>query len=407
MPMSQRMVRVRAVGRYLSPRGDEFVSVEALGGAVLIAAAVGALVWANVSPGTYGDVWGEVVTFGAGRLETSLDVRHWVNDGFMTLFFFVVGLEIKRELVSGELRDPRAAAVPVLAAFGGMVVPALIFTAFNAGTYASRGWGVPIATDIALAVGVLALLGSSVPSPLRLFLLTLAIVDDIGAIVVIALFYSEGVAFEWLGGAVAVVAVVVGLRRFGLASPLAYVLPALALWFCVHESGVHATITGVVLGLLTPALPVRGRPVLTDLERRLHGVSSFGVVPLFALANAGVVLSGDAFSDAASSRLAWGIAAGLLVGKTLGITGASALACRLRLGRLPDDLRLAHVAGAGMLAGIGFTVSLFVANLSFEGALLDQAKVAVLGASVVAGLVGAIVVRAVARTVAAPVEEPA
>ncbi len=391
--MTRRMVRIRAVGRYLSPVGEEFVSLEALSGVVLIVAALAALLWANIDTDSYDTVWTHVVTIGMGPLETSLDLRHWVNDGLMTIFFFVVALEIKRELVVGDLRDPRTAALPVLAACGGMILPALIFLSINTGTGAGHGWGIPIATDIALAMGVLALLGEMVPTKLRLFLLTLAIVDDVGAIVVIVCFYSMDINLAWLGGALAICVLMVTLRRVPVASPLLYVVPAVGLWICIHSSGIHATIAGVLLGLLMPARPVRGRLVLESLERRLHPVSSFLVVPLFALANAGVVLSGDALKDAISSRIAWGIVAGLVVGKTLGIFGATALGCGLRVGRLPDGIRLAHIAGVGILAGIGFTVSLFVANLSYTGAQLDAAKVAIFGASLLAGGVGAIAIR--------------
>jgi NhaA family Na+:H+ antiporter len=333
-----------------------------------------------------------VLTLGIGDASIQLDIQHWINDGLMTVFFFVVGLEIKRELVTGELRDRRAAMVPVVAAIGGMVLPAAIFLAFNAGTDAADGWAVPIATDIALALGVLALLGDAIPRGLRLFLLTLAIADDIGAIVVIALFYAHGVEEAWLAASVGICALLAIMRRF-VTAPVAYVVPAVVLWVCVYESGVHATIAGVALGLLTPAVPIRGRTVLPGIERMLHPVSSFVVVPLFALANAGVVLSRRGIADAFSSRVGWGIIAGLVLGKSLGVFGATAIAVRLRLGRLPGDIRLPAVAGVAVLAGIGFTVSLFVANLSFAGAELDFAKIAVLAASCLAGIGGAVAVR--------------
>jgi NhaA family Na+:H+ antiporter len=390
------MIRIRAIGRYLSPRGDEFVSVEALSGVVLVVAAAAAMVWANVDFASYTDTWTRELTLGAGSVEITLDLRHWINDALMAVFFFVVGMEIKRELVVGELRDRRTAVVPALAAVGGMVVPALIFVACTIGTDAVRGWGVPMATDIALTMAVLAMLGNAMPRSLRLFLLTLAIVDDIGAIIVIAAFYSSGIEWMWLLAAIAVVGIIVVLGR-RVSTPLAYILPALVLWYCVHESGVHATIAGVLLGLLTPAGLVGGHAVLERLEHFLHPVSSFVVVPLFALANAGVVLSRDAMNDAVTSRAAWGIFAGLVAGKTIGIVGATAFATRLRLGRLPAGMRAQDVAGAGVLAGIGFTVSLFIADLSFTGARLDAAKVAVLAASLCAATIGAAVLRANAR----------
>jgi Na+:H+ antiporter, NhaA family len=370
--MTRRVVRVRGIGRFLSPVGEEFVAVEALSGVILLLAAACALVWANVASSSYGDF---------------VEYQGWINDGLMTVFFFVVGLEIKREFVSGELRDPRAALVPVVAAVGGMVVPACIYLAFNAGTGAAEGWGVPIATDIALTVGVLSLLGALVPPALRLFVLTFAIVDDIGAIVVIALFYSHGIAPAWLAGAVGCIVLVLAMNR--MHAPLTlYLVPAVGLWLCVYESGVHATIAGVALAFLVPG---------ERLEAPLHLVSGFLIVPLFALANAGIVLTRDVFGDAITSRVGVGILAGLVVGKTIGVWGATALAVRFRWGRLHETIRLRQVAGGAVLAGIGFTVSLFVANLAFTGETLETAKIAVLTASAVAGVAGAIVV-ALART---------
>jgi Na+:H+ antiporter, NhaA family len=381
-------VRIPVVGRALSPLGSDFVSVEALGGVVLLAATIAALVWANVAGVSYADVWSHDLTIGWGRFAISEDLLHWVNDGLMTVFFFVVGLEIKRELVRGELRSPRTASLPVLAAVGGMVVPALLYAAVNAGGSGSRGWAIPMATDIAFAVVVLAVLGTRVPKPLKLFLLTLAIVDDIGAIVVIAVFYSEGIAFDWLLGALGAVTFILCMQRLRMGHPIVYVLPAVILWVCTLESGVHATIAGVVLGLLTPARPFGGREVIEDLETRLHPWSSFLVIPIFALANAGLNLEPAAMTDALRSPIAWGVVVGLVVGKPLGIMLATALGVRFRLGRLAEGLSFKHVMGAGCVAGIGFTVSLFVADLSFGGALLSEAKTGILVASLVSASTG-------------------
>ncbi len=392
-----RHVRIPVLGRALSPVGSEFVSVEALGGAVLLAATVAAFVWANVASGSYEALWHRHLTVGSGAFTVSEDLRHWVNDGLMTLFFFVVGLEIKREVVCGELRDPRTASLPVLAAFGGMAAPALLYFAVNRGGSGADGWAIPMATDIAFAVVLLTALGSRVPQPLKLFLLTLAIVDDIGAILVIACFYSKDIAPGWLLGAVVVIAVIVTMRRFRLGHPLLYVAPALVLWLCTQQSGVHATIAGVVLGLLTPAHPFGGREVIDGLERRLHPWSSLLVIPVFALANAGVHLDRSALQHAATSRIAWGVVVGLVIGKPLGIVTATVAAARLRLGRLPDGLALRHVVGAGLVAGIGFTVSLFVADLSFQNAALTDAKAGIVAASVTSGAVGAIWLWRIAR----------
>jgi NhaA family Na+:H+ antiporter len=254
-----------------------------------------------------------------------------------------------------------------------------------------------MATDIAFAVGVLALLGARVPSGLKLFLLTLAIVDDIGAIVVIALFYSSGVDALWLLAAVVIVGAVVVMSRLRVDHPLAYVVPGVLLWWCLHEGGVEPTLAGVALGLLTPALPRRGVPVLERLETALHPLSGFVIVPIFALANAGVALTGDAIEHAAASRVTIGIVVGLVVGKFVGIVSASALALRLRIGRLPDGLGLRHLAAVAVLGGIGFTVSLFITDLAFRGEAIDDAKIGVLTASALAAVIGMVVLRIVLR----------
>ena len=362
----------------------DFLRKEAAGGIVLFAAAVVALIWAN-SPagGAYEDLW---------ELEVWLDLRHWVNDGLMALFFFVVALEIKRELVSGELKDPRAAALPVIAAAGGVVLPVLIFVAIEAGGEGARGWAIPAATDIAFAVGLLALLGDRVSAGVRLFLLTIAIVDDIIAIAIIAFVYSGDVSPAWALIAAAAVAAVVGLRTLGVARAIVYVLLALGLWFAVRESGVHATIAGVVLGLLTPA------DRTADIEHRLHPFSAFVVVPLFALANAGVDLGGGVLGDALGSSLTWAVAVALVAGKLLGVSGATFAALRLRAGTLPEGVTRPQVVGVGALAGIGFTVSLFIASLAFDDpALVDAAKVGIFVGSLAGGVLGTILLRTLGR----------
>jgi len=377
--------------------GSEFVSLEAASGIVLLLGAAAALIWANADTAGYASWWGRTLTLGSGDFAITETLVHWVNDALMTIFFFVVGLEIKRELVTGELRDTRRAALPAVAAIGGMVVPALIYVLLNLGGAGLDGWAIPMATDIAFAVGVLAILGARVPSSLKLFLLTLAIVDDIGAILVIALFYSSGVEPLWLLGGIAVVGLVSVMSRLGVDRPLAYVIPGALLWLCLYEAGIEPTLAGVVLGLLTPALPRRGRPVLERLESGLHPVSSFVIVPVFALANAGVVLTGDAIDHALASRVTVGIVVGLVVGKFVGISGATLLALRLRIGRLPDDLGLAHIFGVATLGGIGFTVSLFITDLAFRGQVIDDAKIGVLAASALAAVIGVVVLRIVLR----------
>jgi NhaA family Na+:H+ antiporter len=352
-------------------RLTEFLRTESAGGAVLLGATVVALTLAN-SPWHAGwaDLW-------------SGPAHRWVNDGLMTLFFYVVGLEITRELSDGELRDPRTAALPVVAALGGMVVPALLFTAVAGSTAGGHGWGIPMATDIAFAVGVLALLGPKVPPSLKLFLLALAIVDDLGAILVIAVFYSAGTEPLALLLAAGVAAAVVALRRSGIERLVPYLVLGAALWVTLDASGIHPTIAGVVLAGCTP------RAWRERLEHRLHPLASFVVIPIFALANAGVHVDAGALDAPGAGRLAAGVAIGLVAGKSLGVLGATWLAVRSGLGRLPDEATWTQLAGVATVAGIGFTVSLFVADLAFEDPALEAAaKLGVLGGSVVAAIAG-------------------
>jgi NhaA family Na+:H+ antiporter len=364
----------------------EFLHDEAVGGVALLIGAIAALVWANVSPGGYESFWHT----SADVAGLHLDLRHWINDGLMAVFFFVVGLEIKRELVTGELRDRRAALLPAIAAAGGVAVPALLFLAITAGSGQTAGWALPAATDIAFAIGVLALLGDRVPAGAKLFLLTIAIVDDIAAIAIIAVVYTDTIAVGWLLAASATFALVAAMRLAGVPWVMAYVVVGIGAWVALHESGVHATIAGVALGLMTPATPVGGREVLVELEHRLHPISALAIVPLFALANAGVPLGGGVIGDALSSRLAWAVVVGLVIGKTLGIAGGTFLGLRGGWGRLPDGVAHAHVWGLAMLGGIGFTVSLFIAQLAYDDpAAIATAKIGILAASVIAALLGA------------------
>jgi Na+:H+ antiporter, NhaA family len=412
--------------RLIRPLVD-FLHTEAAGGVALVVATIAALLWAN-SPwdASYNELWTTHLAVSLGEWELDLDLRDWINDGLMALFFFVVGLEIKRELVEGELRDPRRAMLPVCAALGGMMVPAAIYATFNAGGEASDGWGIPMATDIAMAVGVLSLMGSRASSSLKLFLLALAIVDDIGAIVVIAVFYTDDIHGDALLAAVGLVLAVAVMRRCGVRSTAAYVVVGVVLWVTLHRSGINATLAGVVLGLMAPTRPIR-RPELVDaaqlpaasghqavrqtataaratvsvvewLEHRLHPWTSFVIVPLFALANAGIPLSRDTVGDALTSSVGGGIVVGLVVGKFVGVTGATWLATRLGIARLPENTSWSGIVGVSALAGIGFTVSIFVADLAFDGGpLADQAKVAILAASLLSAAVGSSLIVATSR----------
>jgi len=399
-----------------------FLRVEAAGGVVLILAAVAALLWANLGSG-YDDTWATQVRIVVGSYTFEEDLLHVVNDGLMAIFFFVVGMEIKRELVVGELRHRRALALPALAALGGMLVPAAVYLLVTAGRDGSRGWGIPMATDIAFAVGVVALLGDRVPAAAKVLLLTLAVVDDIGAIAVIAVAYTDDLEPVALAVAVTIAALIAVMHRAQVVYPAVFVVAGLALWLMVYESGVHATIAGVVLGLLTPARPTQTelepdeiagvlgerpepqvqavrettiaiRGSVSTCERLiddLHPWTSFAIVPLFALANAGVQLSSDAVSEA--SVVLPAVAIGLVVGKIAGVAGFAWLAVRLGLARLPRGTTWHHVLGLAAVAGIGFTVSLFITGLAFDddAALQQDAKLGALLASVVAALVGAAV----------------
>jgi NhaA family Na+:H+ antiporter len=417
----------RPLARFVARPLARFLHIEAAGGILLLAATIGALVWAN-SPWqhAYHDLWTTEAVVRVGSFHVTEDLRHWVNDGLMAVFFFVVGLEIKRELVTGDLSDPRDALLPAVAAVGGMVVPAVIYTAINAGGSGAHGWGVPMATDIAFAVGVLVLLGDRVPASAKVLLLALAIVDDIGAILVIAVAYTSELAFGWLAAAAGGVALLVVLRRLHVWYLPVYVVLGVGVWLCTLESGIHATIAGVTLGLLAPARPLLSGPqaesiadrlsadtavtteevrsisfelresvsVAERIEDLLHPWSSYVIVPIFALANAGIALSWHGLSEAAGSAVGLGVVAGLVVGKPLGILAAVALLVRSGKGRLPDGLDWGHMAGIGALAGIGFTVSLFITGLAYDrSAETTDAALGVLAASVLAAAAGTLLLR--------------
>ncbi len=380
----------------------EYLHDETTGGIALLVATAVALVWANVG-GSYLSFWHTELTLGVGSFSITEDFQHWVNDGLMALFFFVVALEVKREFVTGDLRDRRTATVPVLAALGGVALPAVIFALLTFGGEGANGWAIPTATDIAFAVGVLALLGDRVPAGVKLLLLTIAVVDDVVAIAVIAIFYSSGISLAWLGAVVGGLAAIVALRALGVRRVIAYVPLGLFVWVAMLESGVHATIAGVAVGLLMPAQPIAGRPVLEEVEHRLHPFSSLLVVPLFALANAGIVLDSTTISAAAESRIAWAIAIGLVLGKLFGIAGTILLVARLGIGKLPDGVRAQHVWGIAALGGIGFTVSLFIAQLAYSDPLtIDTAKFGIFAGSIVSALLGVAILLKGRRAVTRP-----
>ncbi len=415
---------------------QRFVRTEALSGVVLLAFAVLALALAN-SPWAplYTELWETEFAVGSGGHSLSLTLHQWINDGLMALFFLLVGLEIKRELVAGELSSPRKAALPIAAAIGGMIVPALLYWSLNTSGPGAAGWGIPMATDIAFALGALALIAPKAPVGLKVFLTALAIVDDMGAVLVIAIFYSNAIAWGALGAAALIVVFLIGLNLTGITKLWPYLIAGAALWFFVHESGIHATIAGVALAMTIPTntrinaaefssearslldrfdrketgdllvLTSKGQqetlfsleraseaataPILR-LEHGLHSFSAFVVMPLFAFANAGVQIGGPIVH----TGVALGVLAGLVIGKPLGITAAAFLAVKTGLAKLPEEMGWGELHGATWLAGIGFTMSLFIAMLAFQNPeFVDTAKVAILGGSLLAGAIAAVVLK--------------
>ena len=427
-----------------------FARSEIAGGVALLMAALAALAWAN-SPwsSSYHSLWETSLSVSWGDRILRLTLHQVINDGLMAIFFFVVGLEIKREMLAGELSSPRGAALPVLAALGGMVVPAALYAVLAWGTPAARGWGVPMATDIAFAVGVLVLLGDRVPSGLRIMLSALAIADDLGAILVIALFYSHGIAWGALAVGAGILCLAAAANVAGVRSAGAYAILGVLLWLAVLSSGIHSTVAGVLLAMVIPVrtrldetgfaraarsalhkfevaaartaadpatttlsneehhhalleledLCEQAQPPLVRLEAALHGPVFLAIMPLFALANAGVALSFTELGSSLGSPVVPAVALGLLVGKPLGIAGASWLAVRTGVAVLPSHVTWRMILGVGLLGGIGFTMSLFIGTLAFgAGPLLDAAKIAVLGASVCSGVAGWLVLRGATRS---------
>lgn len=408
---------------------QRFVRTEVAGGVVLLAAAVAALLWANLAPAGYAEFWHSEVAVQVGDWSLSMDLEGFVKNGLMVLFFFVVGLEIKRELTVGELADRKVATLPLFAAAGGMVVPALLYLAVTlpAGR-GENGWGIPMATDIAFALGAMALVARRVPPELPAFLLAVAVFDDIGAIVVIAVAYTDTLALLWLGGAIAGVLAMIVMNRAGVRPVGAYVLVGVVVWYAAYRSGVSPTLAGVAIGLITPIAAARPAPEvaaeaqriadfcaplerdrdvdeetwralgrladeavspLERIERALHPWSAFVVLPVFALAEAGVRLTQETVDAALSSGITIGVVLGLVVGKPIGILLGCLLAIAVGAARMPRGVGWRHLTGVGLLAGIGFTVSIFVAGRAFTDELaVQEATIGVLAGSVVAGILG-------------------
>ncbi|MCP3660906.1 MAG: Na+/H+ antiporter NhaA [Gammaproteobacteria bacterium] len=420
---------------------EEFLHRQTTTGILLITCAIIALAIAN-SPllEAYQHLLHMKMAVSIGNWNIEHTLHHWINDGLMTIFFFVVGLEIKREVLVGELSNLKNAILPVIGAIGGMVVPAALYLLVTGDGDNARGWGIPMATDIAFAVGVMALLGNRIPRSLLTFLVALAIVDDLGAVTVIALFYTATIDTTYLGAAVIIVTIMYAMNLMGIRQPLPYFLFAVLLWIAMEGSGIHATIAGIFAAWTIPAysrfLPrdfsqqmrshmdqfdnhnqgnqplinnpqqstltwrlsqtiTLGMSPLQKLESMLHIPSTYLVIPIFALANAAIPLNADSIGKAAESPIAWGIGAGLIFGKLIGVAGSVILAEMMGIGALPKGTQRVHIVGAGLLAGIGFTMSIFISELAFvwDGELVEQAKMGILAASLMAGLSGYILLR--------------
>jgi len=436
----------KAFGKILTPF-EEFLHKQTTGGIVLMICTVIALILANGPLAEdYARILESHITISVGTWKIDHTIHSWVNDGLMALFFFVVGLEIKREVLVGDLKDIRAATLPIVAAIGGMIVPALVYVAINSGGQNIMGWGIPMATDIAFAVGVLALLGNRVPKSLYTFLVALAIVDDLGAVTVIAIFYTEQIILQELVIAAVLFIGLISLNRIGIRHPLPYFILGTLMWMAFLESGVHATIAGVLTALTVPYRPKlapikfaehlqqllgrfgdrlednqnsiinyqRQRAIvhaieqgiqkvespLQRLEHDFHPIVAFGIVPIFALVNAGIPISGDSIIATFSDKVGLGIILGLLLGKLLGVAGVSLLTIKLGIAKFPKNCNSTHIIGTGLLAGIGFTMSIFIADLAFKGqdAVLLSAKTGILCASLLAGVGGYLLLRYFSRS---------
>ncbi len=429
--------------RILTPF-QEFFKLESASGILLFISAVIAVIWANSIWATlYQNIFHSSLNVGIGQYQVSTSVMHLINDGLMAIFFLVVGLEIKREMLVGELASPKKALLPIFAALGGMLFPATIYWLMTSGTEGVRGWGIPMATDIAFAIGMLAILGNKVPLGLKVMLTALAIIDDIGAVLVIAVFYTNEISLMFLGLAGITVVILAILNWSNVRSVPVYLVFGVILWYLVLQSGIHSTIAGVILAMCIPATTrvnqkefiFEGHRSLDDfsngsnvqahaflnhkqinaiyslmkltksvqsplqfLDTGLHKVVTFLIMPVFALANAGVVI-GDQFGSLLSDTVATGTAFGLVFGKAIGIFLFSFLAVKLKLAVLPSSVRWMHVLGIGLLGGIGFTMSLFIANLAFpSGSHLDAAKIGIIGGSLVSAILGWIVLMLVSST---------
>lgn len=388
---------------------DRFFRHEAFGGILLMASAVAAMLVANSSLfGLYDGILNKDyigLTYNGEGIEKPVIL--WINDGLMAVFFFLIGLELKRELLEGKLKNPRDVVLPGAAAVGGMIIPALVFVAFNWGLPSINGWAIPAATDIAFALGILALVGSRAPTSLKVFLLTLAILDDLGAILIIALFYTAELKIDYLMLAAIPLAGMVWMNLKGAHRIAPFVLLGAVMWYFVLKSGVHATLAGVIAAFCVPLVDKYGKSPLHSLEHGLTPYVLYGIIPIFAFANAGVVLTGLSLSDLLAP-LPLGIALGLIVGKQIGVFGVTFAMVKLGIARLPHGANWLHIYGIACLAGVGFTMSLFIGGLSFDDpAMMNQVRVGVLSGSILSGILGYVALMLASRTALAAGAEPA
>ena len=372
----------------LKPFRDFFKS-EQIGGIILIFCVIASLTIANSALGQdFENLLETKFGYSNGSLELEYSLSLWINDGLMAIFFLLVGLEIKREVIEGELSSARKAAMPIFAALGGMIIPAGMYTLFNAGTPTVHGWGIPMATDIAFALGVISLLGKRVPTSLKIFLAALAIADDLGAILVIAVFYTNELHWTYLIYSAAILALLITFNRLGIKKLVFYIIPGIFLWYFVHHSGIHATIAGVLLALTVPTNPVKNTSPLEKLEHIILRPVTFFIMPIFAIANTNIKFE-ESMIAGLSSPLALGVICGLFIGKPLGVTLFAWLSVKLGFASLPSGANWKHIIGLGLLAGIGFTMSIFISMLSFDNPVFKtEAKFSILLASVMAGIAG-------------------
>lgn len=379
----------------------EFLDRESSGGIlILIFASLGLIVANSALSDSYFSFLAFEFQIGSGDLALNLTIQKFINYVLMTFFFFVVGLEIKRELTSGHLASIKKALMPFIAALGGIALPALIYLAI-AGGVAAGGWGVPVATDIALAVGLLTLIGSKVPESLKIFLLALAVIDDIGAILIIAFVYSDGVKLNWFLASVGAVVFIYLMKKVNIRATISYVAIGSVLWFTLYKTGVHPTLAGVILGLMTPNLKKfedKSETVIEWLEDKFHPLSTFIVVPLFAFANTGVIINSDSLIQASKSLVAWGIFFGLVIGKPVGILLSTLLAGKLKIAEIPSGADKSVITATGSAAGIGFTVAIFIANIAFNDRQITEiAIIAVIFASVISAILSWIIFRLISK----------